>query len=63
VKKIRLDYKKQTLVPIPLSAGVAAFPEHGTTSAELLTFADPSFYKSKSHGWDVVTVSTQGGTF
>jgi len=42
--------------------GVAAFPEHGTTSAELLTFADQCLYEWKSHGRDV-TVSMRGGTF
>jgi len=44
-----------------ISAGVAAFPEHGTTSAELLTVADQCLYESKSRGRDVVTVSPYGG--
>jgi diguanylate cyclase (GGDEF)-like protein/PAS domain S-box-containing protein len=61
VKKMRLEYKKQTLGPVTLSAGVAAFPEHGTTSAELLTVADQCLYESKSRGRDVVTVSPYGG--
>jgi diguanylate cyclase (GGDEF)-like protein len=61
VKKMRLEYKKQTLGPITLSAGVAAFPEHGTTSTELLTLADQCLYESKSRGRDVVTVCTFGG--
>jgi diguanylate cyclase (GGDEF)-like protein/PAS domain S-box-containing protein len=56
VKKMRLQHKKQTLGPITLSAGVAAFPEHGSTSAELLTIADQCLYESKSNGRDVVTV-------
>lgn len=60
VKNMRLEYKKQTLGPITLSAGVAAFPEHGTTSAELLEVADQCLYQSKSRGRDVVTVSTYG---
>ena len=59
---MRLEYTKQTLGPITLSAGVAAFPEHSTTSDELLTFADQCLYESKSHGRDV-TVSMQGRHF
>lgn len=59
VKKMRLEYKKQTLGPITLSAGVAAFPEHGTTSVDLLTLADQCLYESKSRGRDVVTVRGQ----
>jgi diguanylate cyclase (GGDEF)-like protein len=60
VKKMRLEHKKQILGPITLSAGVAAFPEHGTASSELLTLADQCLYESKSRGRDVVTVSTFG---
>ncbi len=56
VKKMRIEYKKQILGPITLSAGVAAFPEHATTSAELLKIADQCLYESKSCGRDVVTV-------
>ena len=57
VKKLRLQYKKQTLGPVTLSAGVAAFPEHGMSSGELLTIADQCLYESKSRGRDIVTVA------
>jgi diguanylate cyclase (GGDEF)-like protein len=60
VKRMQLEYKKQTLGPITLSIGVAAFPENGTNSAELLTIADQCLYESKSRGRDVVTVSSYG---
>jgi diguanylate cyclase (GGDEF)-like protein len=56
VKSLRLQYKKQILGPLTLSAGVAAFPEHGLTSDELLKIADQCLYESKSRGRDVVTV-------
>ncbi len=59
VKNLRLQYKKQTLGPLTLSAGVAAFPEHGSTSEELLKIADECLYESKSKGRDVVTVAVQ----
>jgi diguanylate cyclase (GGDEF)-like protein/PAS domain S-box-containing protein len=60
VKSLRLQYKKQSLGQLTLSVGVAAFPEHGSTSEELLKIADQCLYESKAHGRDVVTVpSTQ----
>jgi len=58
VKRLRLQYKKQTLGPLSLSAGVAAFPEHGSTSDELLKIADQCLYKSKARGRNVVTVAS-----
>jgi diguanylate cyclase (GGDEF)-like protein/PAS domain S-box-containing protein len=58
VKRLRLQYKKQTLGPLSLSVGVAAFPEHGSTSGELLKIADQCLYESKARGRDVVTVAS-----
>jgi diguanylate cyclase (GGDEF)-like protein/PAS domain S-box-containing protein len=58
VKGLRLQYKKQTLGPLTLSAGVAAFPEHGLTSDELLKIADQCLYESKSRGRDIVTLAS-----
>jgi diguanylate cyclase (GGDEF)-like protein/PAS domain S-box-containing protein len=57
VKSLGLQYKKQPLGPLSISVGVAAFPEHGSTSEELLRIADQCLYKSKVHGRDVVTVA------
>ncbi len=58
VKSLRLQYKKQTLGPLTPSVGVAAFPEHGSTSDELLKIADQCLYESKSRGRDAVTVAS-----
>jgi diguanylate cyclase (GGDEF)-like protein/PAS domain S-box-containing protein len=57
VKRLRLQYKKQTLGQLTLSAGVAAYPEHGSTRVELLKVADQCLYESKARGRDVVTVA------
>jgi diguanylate cyclase (GGDEF)-like protein len=57
VKNMRLQYKKQPLGPLTVSVGVAAFPEHGSTSEELLKIADQCLYESKARGRDVVTVA------
>jgi diguanylate cyclase (GGDEF)-like protein/PAS domain S-box-containing protein len=56
VKSLRLQYKKQSLGQLTLSVGVAAFPEHGSTSEELLKLADECLYQSKARGRDVVTL-------
>jgi diguanylate cyclase (GGDEF)-like protein/PAS domain S-box-containing protein len=56
VRSLRLQYKKQSLGQLTLSVGVAAFPEHGSTSEELLTIADQCLYESKARGRDVVTL-------
>ncbi len=58
VKRLRLRYKKETLGPLSISAGVAAFPEHGSTADELLKVADQCLYESKARGRDVVTVAS-----
>jgi diguanylate cyclase (GGDEF)-like protein len=56
VTNLRLQYKKQTLGPFPLSAGVAPFPEHASASDGLLKIADQCLYESKARGRNVVTV-------
>jgi diguanylate cyclase (GGDEF)-like protein len=57
VKSLRLHYKKQPLGPLTISLGVAAFPEHGSSSEELLKIADQCLYESKNRGRDLVTVA------
>jgi diguanylate cyclase (GGDEF)-like protein len=57
VKNLRLQYKKQTLGALSLSIGIAVFPEHGSTSAELLKIADQCLYESKARGRDIVTLT------
>jgi diguanylate cyclase (GGDEF)-like protein len=56
VKSLRLQYKKQSLGQLTVSVGVAAFPEHGASSDELLKIADRCLYESKARGRDIVTV-------
>jgi diguanylate cyclase (GGDEF)-like protein/PAS domain S-box-containing protein len=57
LKGLRLQYKKQPLGPVTLSIGIAAFPEHGSTSEDLLKIADQCLYESKNRGRDIVTVA------
>jgi diguanylate cyclase (GGDEF)-like protein/PAS domain S-box-containing protein len=58
VKGLRLQYKKQSLGQLSVSVGVAAFPEHGKSSGELLKIADLCLYESKTRGRDMVTVAS-----
>jgi diguanylate cyclase (GGDEF)-like protein len=43
--------------PITLSWGIAAFPQHGCTPADLLAQADQALYQAKSTGRDRVVVA------
>ncbi len=43
--------------PITLSAGVAAYPEHGSTVEQLLRAADAALYRAKSQGRDLVVLA------
>jgi diguanylate cyclase (GGDEF)-like protein/PAS domain S-box-containing protein len=56
LKRLTLQYKRQTLGPLTVSIGAATFPEHGLTSLALLNTADECLYESKSRGRDRVTV-------
>jgi diguanylate cyclase (GGDEF)-like protein/PAS domain S-box-containing protein len=58
IKSLNLQYKDRTLGKVSVSIGVAAFPEHGSSSEELLGAADRCLYQSKGAGRDTVTVAT-----
>jgi len=55
VNSLRLQYKKQPVGPLTVSIGVAAFPDHASTSEGLLKIADQCLYESKARGRNVVT--------
>jgi len=59
VKKLRLQHMKQPLGPISISVGIATFPDHATSSSQLLAAADRCLYESKTRGRDRVTVAGQ----
>lgn len=42
---------------VTISVGVATYPFHGTSSAELIKAADNALYESKRHGRDRVSVA------
>lgn len=58
-KKLAVRHQGQILDSVTLSVGVAAFPEHGSTSEEILRMADQCLYQAKAEGRDRVTLATR----
>lgn len=50
VMNLQVQYAGEALGPITLSLGVAAFPQHGSTSEAVLKAADVALYKAKQSG-------------
>ncbi len=57
-KNLRTQFKDQSLGVVTVSMGVASYPEHGFTGADLLRAADAALYLAKERGRDRVVVST-----
>ena len=56
-RRLSLQFYGQTLDLITISVGIAAFPEHGSTSAEILKAADTALYRAKHSGRNRVVVA------
>jgi diguanylate cyclase (GGDEF)-like protein/PAS domain S-box-containing protein len=56
-RRLEIQYGRAIVGPISLSLGVSCFPQHGTTSEELLHAADTALYQSKTGGRDRVTAA------
>jgi diguanylate cyclase (GGDEF)-like protein len=54
-EKLNVVLRGQSLQPVTLSAGVAAFPLHGEQLEDVLNAADAALYRSKSSGRNRVT--------
>ncbi len=50
ISRVQLEYQDRFLEPIHLSGGVAAFPEHGISSMDLIRAADKALYAAKHQG-------------
>ena len=55
ISKASLMYKGVTLPGITVSAGVASFPNHGTSKNEIMEAADKALYKAKKAGRNQVS--------
>jgi diguanylate cyclase (GGDEF)-like protein/PAS domain S-box-containing protein len=58
-RHLKTHFKGQTFEMITFSVGVAAFPENGTTSEEILKAADTALYRAKHEGRGQVVVASQ----
>ncbi len=56
-KTLQVQHRGQSLGSITLSAGVAAFPDHGSAVEVLLREADAALYRAKAEGRDRVVVA------
>ena len=59
IRSIRIPIGGQVVDSLSISAGVAAFPEHGKSADALLEAADTALYLAKRGGRDRVVSSTQ----
>jgi diguanylate cyclase (GGDEF)-like protein len=57
IQGLTVNVRGQLLRPLTTSVGVAAFPEHGRSLAELLRAADAALYAAKREGRDRVVVA------
>jgi diguanylate cyclase (GGDEF)-like protein/PAS domain S-box-containing protein len=66
-EQLRLDAKELPIIQhgkplgvVTLSAGVAAFPLHGSSPRQLMAAADAALYRAKKNGRDCVVVAESG---
>lgn len=57
VKEMQVTFNKTKIDGITVSIGVATFPEHGGTSADLISKADTALYFAKNNGRDQVAIA------
>jgi diguanylate cyclase (GGDEF)-like protein len=57
VRDMRVQHQGQMLRRVTVSIGVAAFPDHGTSSSQLLNAADKALYAAKAEGGDHVVLA------
>ncbi len=60
VKRLEVRYGGQLLGTITVSMGLALFPDHGSTIADILRGADQALYCAKRDGRDQICVWTAG---
>jgi diguanylate cyclase (GGDEF)-like protein/PAS domain S-box-containing protein len=56
IKNMKVHFRGQRLPSITLSFGVAAYPDHGLDTIELIQTADKALYRAKEEGRDRVII-------
>jgi len=59
-KRLEINLNGQFIGSVTFSVGIACFPEHGTTSDQLLHAADLALYRAKAAGRDCVMAGARG---
>jgi diguanylate cyclase (GGDEF)-like protein/PAS domain S-box-containing protein len=59
-KELQISHRGESLGMVTLSAGVAAFPVHGSSPRQLMAAADAALYRAKKNGRDRVVVAESG---
>jgi diguanylate cyclase (GGDEF)-like protein/PAS domain S-box-containing protein len=62
LRELRLEFRGQSLGTVTTSAGVAMFPEHGSTAESIINSADVALYRAKAEGRDRVVAAEPGAT-
>jgi diguanylate cyclase (GGDEF)-like protein len=57
VADLHIRHRGETLRRITISIGVAGFPQHGTSAAQIIRLADEALYRAKADGRDRVVVA------
>lgn len=57
MRELVILHQGKSMGMITISAGVAAFPDHGATLKELIAAADAALYEAKGNGRDQVVIS------
>ncbi len=58
IRLLNVEYGGQLLGPVTVSIGVALYPDHGTTTNEVISAADQALYRAKREGRDRVSAYT-----
>jgi GGDEF domain-containing protein len=58
IRELRIPFRGTDLVGPTISAGVAAFPDHGAAADTLVRRADQALYRAKQTGRDRIVTAT-----
>lgn len=59
---MRVGTRAHSLLSVTISVGVAHYPTHGETPAQIIDAADRALYRAKRAGRDCVVTAGQRGT-